>query len=450
MKRWSIKKKIIFWYTLFFTLLIGFDFLFINTFSRQMLNVQAERDITVATDEIAGTLHFDNGKIYIGSDDDSNTFNYYHDGVIFMLYQNDQVAYGQAPTDFDATEPIVLNEVRTQVTNNIHWLVYDVQMQNGYVLRGLYDVTTITYSIQQIVLIIDILSPIIVLIAAVGGYFIIKRSFRPIQKIYETAASIKDEEDFSKRIEPGVSKDEVHELAEMVNQMLDRVEQSINREKQFSSNVSHELRTPLTVMQAQAEYMLAKTDNAELKADIETIIQQIQFMESIVTKLLDITRARHLSPEEMETIDLYELIQFTAESFTQKLEEKHLTLTVSEPHFKTKVSGNQTMLIRVFSNLIMNAIKYNKEGGRIDIGFVKDNQNLVVSVSDTGKGIAQEHLEKIFNPFYRVSESRTHNDYSVGLGLSLVQEIVHLHKGDIRVESVEDKGTTFMIRLPLA
>ncbi|HPJ24091.1 MAG TPA: HAMP domain-containing sensor histidine kinase, partial [Bacillota bacterium] len=296
--------------------------------------------------------------------------------------------------------------------------------------------------------VIGILSPTIVVFSAVGGYFIIKRSFRPIKKIYSTAASIKNEEDYTKRVPVDESKDEVHELAVMVNQMLDRVENSINREKRFSSNVSHELRTPLTVMLAQAEYMLDKAKDNKTKNEIETIISQINYMEKIVTQLLDITRAKRLSKEEMDQIDMYELIKFTKDTFAKYLEFKHITFNLIEPGFNTTIDANQTMMIRVFSNLISNAIKYNQENGSITIGFKKDDQQLVIDVDDTGKGISKDHLDKIFDPFYRADESRTQNDYSIGLGLSLVKEIIRQHNGSIQVKSTPLKGTRFTVSLP--
>ena len=447
MKKWSIKRKIIFWYTLFLTILIGLDFAVIQIFSSQTIDVQASQAIQTATDEVAGLISFEDGNVYLYGDDDAR-FNFYHDGVIFVIYSNDQIAYGQLPSNFNTNEPIEIGIVKDQVYNGMDWLVYDVQIQNNYVLRGIYDISPLTNSISQLILVIGILSPTIVVFSAVGGYFIIKRSFRPIKKIYSTAASIKDEEDYTKRVPVDESKDEVHELAVMVNQMLDRVENSINREKRFSSNVSHELRTPLTVMLAQAEYMLDKAKDNKTKNEIETIISQINYMEKIVTQLLDITRAKRLSKEEMDQIDMYELIKFTKDTFAKYLEFKHITFNLIEPGFNTTIDANQTMMIRVFSNLISNAIKYNQENGSITIGFKKDDKQLVIDVDDTGNGISKDHLDKIFDPLYRADESRTQNDYSIGLGLSLVKEIIRQHNGNIQVESTPLKGTRFTVSLP--
>lgn len=450
MRRWSIKARIIFWYTFFFALLIGLDFYLLKTSATQILNEQANRQLLLAVDEIAPTLQIEDDGVYIENSDDEGMFTFYHDGVYFLIYQNGQAVYGTPPSGFDATDTIQLNTSHTQNNNGLVWLVYDVPISGDYVVRGMYDMNIITNSFKQIILTAGLLSPIIILLSAIGGLIIITRSFKPIKYIYQTASDIKNEEDYSKRIPLNKSKDEVHELAEMVNQMLDKVEQSISREKQFSSNVSHELRTPLTVMQAQAEYMLDHAKTNDNKDEIKTIMSQISFMENIVTQLLEITRSKQISQSDMEVIDIYELIQLTIDSLSSQLEKKQINLTLEQPNFITNVRSNQTLMIRVFSNLITNAIKYNKDNGIIHISFSKKNKYLFVSVADKGIGIPEEHLEKIFDPFYRVDESRTQQDFSLGLGLPMVREVLRIHGGDVSVESVEGIGTTFQVELPLS
>ncbi|BCR35759.1 sensor histidine kinase [Mariniplasma anaerobium] len=449
MKNWSIKMKIIFWYTLFFAVLIIFDFYFLRTSASQILTDQASVDVKNATVEIADSIKIEDDGIYIEEDEDDEQFSFYHDGVAFLVYENNNIAFGDSPDTFDGATPIQINEFQSIESNSMNWLVYDMAIEDGYVLRGIYDMNPMMNSISQVIMIAGILSPIIILFATIGGYIIIKRSFAPIKNIYKTASIIKEQEDYSKRIETSSAKDEVYELADMVNQMLDRVEQSMNREKQFSSNVSHELRTPLTVMQAQAEYMLKKAENSSQKADIKTIIQQISFMENVVTQLLEITRTRQLSKDDMESISLYEMIAFTSDSFSKSLKEKNIKLNIDKPSFETFVLCNQTMMIRVFSNLITNAIKYNQDHGEIHIKFEIESHKLVTYITDSGIGISKENLPKIFDAFYQTEESRTQNEFSFGLGLALVKEVIKIHGGDIQVNSIESQGTTFKIYLPL-
>jgi len=449
MKKFSIRNRIIFLYTFLFALLIAINFSILDASANKILIDQAERGVIAATEEIADSIQMEDDGVYIEGDDDEETFHFYHDGVLFLVYSNNQVAYGYVPSDFDSTLSIQIETIQIQEYNGMTWVAYDVSIESGYVLRGIYDINVMADSLNQILIFAGISSVLIIILSALGGYWIIIRAFKPIQKIYKTAAAISEEEDYTKRIQTDFAKDEVHELAGMVNRMLDTVEQSISREKQFSSNVSHELRTPLTVMQAQAEYLLEKTANNDLKDEIKTIISQVAFMENIVTQLLEITRSKQISANEMEEIDLRELTLLTADSFSSQLEEKQIALTIKEPNFSVKTLGNQTMLIRVFSNLIVNAIKYNKPKGSIQISFAKDDNQIIVNVSDTGIGIAKDKLDKIFNPFYRADESRSQKDFSLGLGLALVREVVKIHGGDIKVNSIENEGTTFTINLPI-
>ncbi len=447
MKKLSIKKKIIILYTFLIALLIGIDFYILDTTASKILIDQAERGVITATDEIAALIKMEDDGPYLESGDDEGAFHFYHDGVIFLIYSGQNISYGSTPTNFDSTLSISLGEIQIQEHNGMTWVVYDVSMSGGYVLRGIYDIQVMADSLNRIILFAGISSLVVILLTAIGGFLIIERAFRPIKKIYKTAAAIEQKEDYSKRIETNFAKDEIYELAEMVNQMLDKVEKSISREKQFSSNVSHELRTPLTVMQAQAEYLLEKAENITVKEEIKSIIAQVSFMENIVTQLLEITRSRQIADSEMDILNLSEIVEYTAESYSGMVEEKKIKINVEKPKFSTNTVGNQTLLIRVFSNLITNAIKYNKVDGTINISFSEELDNILVNIKDTGIGIPKAKIDMIFNPFYRADESRTPNDYSLGLGLALAKEVVKIHGGDITVTSEESVGTTFVVSL---
>ena len=453
MKRLSIKLKIILLYTFFFALLMTLSVYILHSLSRTILFNQASTIVKDATTEVAGIIKVEDDNIYIEEleDDEEEIFNFYHDGVMFLVYDSiTQVKYGNTPTGFDVSQTLSLYTVQFQEYAHHNWALYDVDIEDGYILRGIYDLDPLTSSLSEILMISLIISPIVILLSGIGGYIIIKRSFKPINKIYKIASEIKENEDYSKRIDTDFAKDEVYELADMVNQMLDKVEQSIQREKQFSSNVSHELRTPLTIMQAQAEYLLQKAKTTSNKEEIKSIISQVSFMENIITQLLEITRSKQISNSEMDIIEINQLIKLTAESLSSKMEEKKISITIEELRNPIYILANQTMMIRVFSNLIANAIKYNKENGTIDIAYETKDDSLYVFIKDSGIGIGKEHLNKIFDPFYRADESRTQNDFSIGLGLSLVREVVRIHGGDISVSSVEKVGTTFMVTLPIS
>jgi len=449
MKRVSIKIKIILLYTILFALLLAIDFVVLRTVGFRTVKTKAEADIVLFTNEVSLQLQIEDDGVYF--EDDDARFTYYHDGVQFIIYNSSQsVTYGTTPSGFNSSLPVLLNQVQSVEMNGVHWLVYDTITDRGYTLRGMYNINSLDESISSTLLVAGILSPIFVLLAAIGGYLIIKKAFRPIQEIYATANVIKEHEDFSKRVMINPGKDEVHELAFMVNQMLESMESSLTREKQFSSNVSHELRTPLTVLKAESEYLYELVKTEQLKQEVSSMMKQIDFMEHIVTELLQFTRNKKWQESEMDEIDIYDLVQLTTESFKSRCEENHITLNITPPQQPLIIKCHQTMMIRAISNMISNAIKYNKPNGTISIHFEVDNKSVKIHIDDTGKGIAKEHLKMIFNPFYRGDESRTHNeDLSLGLGLAMVKEIIETNQGHIEVESILGLGTKFTISLPI-
>lgn len=448
MKKISIKIKIILLYTILFGLLLGIDLFVLRTIGFKTVTDQAKTDIVLFTNEVSGQLQIEDDAIYF--EDDDTLFNYYHDGVLFLVYNSNQtLSYGNVPAGFDSSLPIELDTVQSYESGTVHWLVYDTLTNRGYTLRGMYNISNLDASISSTLLVASILSPIFILLAAVGGYLIIKRSFRPIEKIYATANAIQENQDFTKRINIGPGKDEVHELANMVNQMLESMENSLDREKQFSSNVSHELRTPLTVLKAESEYLYELVKTESLKKEVSSMMSQIDFMEHIVTELLQFTRNKKWTETEMDEIDIYDLVELTTESYKSKCDENHISLKVTKPSRPVMIMCHQTMMIRAISNLVSNAIKYNKPNGSINIYFEVTSSDVKIHIEDTGKGIAKEHLKLIFNPFYRGDEARSHNnDLSLGLGLAMVKEIIEMHQGHIEVESLLGQGTQFTLMLP--
>jgi signal transduction histidine kinase len=201
-------------------------------------------------------------------------------------------------------------------------------------------------------------------------------------------------------------------------------------------------------MRAQLEHTLEKASKSPLKTDLSVLMQQLLHLESIVTQLLELARMRVLTKEDLEPLDLYDTALYVGESMSQMMEKKEIRFSVIKPDFDTIISANQVMMVRLFTNLIQNAIKYNVIKGLIEISFSKTSKDLQIDVKDTGIGIDETHLNHVFNPFYQVDSSRFNVDRSIGLGLSFVKEIILLHQGSVTVESNKGKGTTFHIVFP--
>ena len=287
--------------------------------------------------------------------------------------------------------------------------------------------------------------PLLVMLAGFSGYFLAARALVPIDRITRTARHI-SAQDLSARLNLPATDDEVGRLAATFDAMLARLDESFRRERQFTADASHELRTPLTAMQAilglirekrrtTEEYELALTDLAEETDRLRTLTEN----------LLRLARRDTHRRDSHEVIDLSTLLRDVAESLRPLAEAKGLTLTCNAPDSLTLV-GDRDDLIRLFVNLLDNAIKFTERGGITLSASQKQDNRLNITIADRGIGIPAEHLPNIFDRFYRVDESRTMP--GAGLGLAIALEIAHAHSGWIDVERAVGNGTCFTIILP--
>ncbi|MDO5134086.1 MAG: HAMP domain-containing sensor histidine kinase [Eubacteriales bacterium] len=316
--------------------------------------------------------------------------------------------------------------------------------------------------------------PLIVLLAALGGWAVTGRSLRPLQKITESAREISDGHDLSRRIALSPGRDEVHELADTFNDMMGRLERSFEAEQQFTSDASHELRTPTAVILAECE-MAEKIpeDAGAAQESIREIHRQAKKMSELIGKLLSYTRLEQGTRRiEREEIDLSELVEDVCEE-QRTVAGRGITIE-SEIEPGVAVNGDAALLISLVQNLVTNAVKYGKENGHVfvrvfrekrDTAMLSDNEtdrkrgqdtrmnraqkiNACVLVRDDGIGIRKEDLERIWNRFYQADRSRSDEARGVGLGLSLAQQIARLHGGTITAESTPGEGSSFLFTMP--
>jgi len=293
-----------------------------------------------------------------------------------------------------------------------------------------------------------IVFPIMFIITSVLGAIFMKRAFAPIHELSTLARQI-SAENLSQRIPAVRSHDEIGELAETFNEMIARLETSFQQIQQFSSDVAHELKTPLTVLKGEIEVALRKErspdEYREMLADLFDAANELGKM---VEDLLLLARidARRV-PVASEEVALDELTLETYESLLVLANQKQIAINLRKIESVT-ISGDAGLLKRVLSNLIVNAITYTPEGGAIELAVEAAPQRAIVTIFDSGIGIPADALPYIFDRFYRVDQSRSHETGGAGLGLAIVKQIIIAHHGVINVESVVGKGTTFRIELP--
>jgi len=218
------------------------------------------------------------------------------------------------------------------------------------------------------------------------------------------------------------------------------------RQHAFVSDASHELRTPLAVIRANAEFIQQEQPN---NTEARDIVGETDRLTSLVDALLAVARGQKHTNGSMADVDLSELIEKTTASFEPLAAERGLELSTATAD-DVAVRGDREQLQQVILILLDNAVRYTAEGGRVHVQARRDGSNAIVTVHDTGIGIGEEELERVFERFYRADEARNRQSGGAGLGLAIARELVMRHGGRISVESTEGAGSTFTIQLPAA
>jgi two-component system sensor histidine kinase ArlS len=288
-------------------------------------------------------------------------------------------------------------------------------------------------------------------IAVISGFVFSKRLLKPLSKIADDVNEI-SAQNLAKRLDTGSSRDEWFYLSDTLNQLLNRLQESFELQRRFISNASHELSTPLTSISSQLEVSLQKERSAEdYRKVMESIYEDIQQMGKLTHTLLQFAKASgnkggiDINPVRMDEVVLRlpsELVKIDTKYSVNLRFEK-----LPENQENLLVYGNEELLFTAIKNIVVNACKYSQDQ-QATLLLSSDNENINISIRNTGPGIPPKELENIFQPFYRVEESRTAGGF--GLGLSLAQRIIKLHRGNITVQSNPGGETFFTVYLPSA
>jgi len=278
--------------------------------------------------------------------------------------------------------------------------------------------------------------------------FIAGKSISPINKVISTAERI-TKENLGERIELPAHKDEIYKLTSTINELLNRLEDAVLREKQFTSDASHELRTPLSIIKGTLEVLIRKSRSVEqYESKINYCIREVDRMSSIVEQLLML--ARYESGKVVPVINklnLNEAVESVLTRLNLLLEEKKIKVNYNQTE-NISVAADYSMLGVILENLISNAIKYSPEEKQIDINVSSAGSNVVCEIKDYGIGISSDQVGKVFDRFYRADESRNSGITGNGLGLAIVKKLADLQNLTIMITSEESKGTSIQITFP--
>ncbi len=447
-KSLSIKLKLTLWFTGFMALLAALCLGLILIVSSHVTQNEAFNILSLTVRNNIPNVSLDSGYLRLDPD-----FEFYSNEVYMLIYnQNGALISGQAPPQFPVETELENGVTRFVPSSQGGFYVLDFWIpsgwDNGFWLRGVLLTPDGSQMINNIFLIFSIILPFFILMAAAGGYFIIRRALAPISQIADTAGSISEGKDLTRRIQLPAGSSEVSQLVNAFNHMFQQLEQSFEAEKQFTSDASHELRTPTAVILAQCSYIQKHAETfEEYREAIQVIDRQAKKMSLLIDRLLDMTRL-DLGTQKihLEQINLSDMAAVLCEEQDTGVRQISICPQIESGIF---VEADSFLLSRVISNLLDNARKYGKEGGSIQVRLSRFDASAILEVEDNGIGIEEADLEKIWQRFYQANPSRDSSS-GLGLGLSMVRQIVLLHGGSVNVKSTVGSGSTFTVTLPLA
>jgi signal transduction histidine kinase len=383
---------------------------------------------------------------------DKNQMTVLNQEEIVVYNSRDKLIY-ESGTDYLITEPNILRRIRQEkevsfLHNNREGLglMFNNGKENLVIIVSAWDKYGLSEQ-RNLGFILAIGGFLMVLIFCIVGWFFAGNALKPIQNIIKSVDNIGASR-LDLRLDEGNQRDELAQLAQRFNKMLDRLEKAFSLQRSFVSHASHELRTPLTAITGQIQVSLLANDNPqELKLMIQSVLEDVEQLNRLTNSLLDMIS---IDSDDAQTnfkqVNLAEIAWQVRDALLKKNTAYQVIIQLDDTtELLPETQGNEALLYTVFLNLMENGIKFS--GNKVvKVIFSTNLQNIFIHFHNGGSIIHANELSAIFEPFRRGSNAR--NTKGHGVGLSLTQKIVNLHKGKISVSSSENNGTIFTIILP--
>jgi heavy metal sensor kinase len=379
------------------------------------------------------------------------------DGAILKVTDESGQPIFQSPA-FARTQIEAVEAVNSGgYTTNLDAIQYRIIAQrvsiSGHILNVAVATPTEAFdqSLDQFRLTLKLASPVLIILASLGGYWLSRRALEPVDDIIQSARSIGGQ-NLSSRLPVPLPRDELRRLTETLNEMLGRIEASMRKVTQFTADASHELRTPLALLRTTAEVALRRHRTEEdYRETLESILAASEEMTVLLENLLRLARAdAGAEAFEFRRVDLIRCLRKVQEQGAILAEPKAIRVAGDFEEEPVWIDADAAAIERLFLIFIDNAVKYTPRGGEISLQCHKADDAALVEIRDTGIGVAGKDLPRIFDRFYRADPARSREQGGVGLGLSIANWIVEKHGGAIDVESAPGMGSVFQVHLPFA
>jgi len=291
-------------------------------------------------------------------------------------------------------------------------------------------------------------APVMLLVAILCGLWLGRRALAPVARITDDARAI-TESNLSARLAVPTSRDELQQLSETLNEMLERIEQSFMRTKQFTADASHELRAPMTLIYTAAQYALRRPrTREELVESLQAILRESRRTATLIDDLLLLARGdAGRTTTELDLLDARALVRDAAEQATAMGETKRVRVKLELGPEDLPIRASEITLRRLLLILVDNAVKFTPSGGTVTVSASRDGSAVTISVADTGVGISAEDLPHIFERFWRADKVRSREVSGVGLGLPIARQIADQHGAHLEVRSDPGRGSLFTVCL---
>lgn len=455
--RLPLRLRLTLWYLFSLGLILLLFGLLLYWQVQRGLLAQVDTGLQLAAAQALGNVAIRNGGLAFQNPDNSPALARLREDIAIRLLSEDGTVWDSLNRTAEPPVRAPTPGYDTYSDGDDSWRVYNEHLDlPGMSAGGWLQVTQTLESMEQTLLLLrlQLLSgmPLALLLAGAGGYFLASRALLPIDRITRTAHEI-NASDLSRRINYTGPPDELGRLAATFDEMLSRLQSSFDRERRFTADAAHELRTPLTALKGRIGVTLSQPRGpAEYSDSLQELERQVDRLIRLSSDLLFMARLDQGKVQRREDpIELDDLLAAVVDQIRPLAETKSITLLGSDAR-GLKVSGDMDLIIRLFLNLLDNAIKFTPAGGRVSVEAERSGTKVTIAIRDTGPGIPAEHRAHLFERFYRVGGDRSRADGQggAGLGLAIAHEIARAHGGSLTVESKLGEGTVFMVKLPLS